>query len=136
MLQLSGLRSQEPMSPRRRQGRREASEQSAAHATERASATERSLNGARSARLGAGGHAGEGAGVVASGALVLGHGRAQVAQRHPPLFRRQLGEGLLVGLLERVRWGGPHEIAVALERLLVRQFAGGWRRRGSVLRGL
>jgi hypothetical protein len=84
----------------------------------------------------AGGHPGEGAGVVASGALVFGHGRAQVAQRRAPLLGRQLGEGFLMGLLDRCRRGGPHKVAVALERLLVCEFARGGRRgRRSVLLG-
>jgi hypothetical protein len=67
---------------------------------------------------------------------VFGHGRAQVAQRHAPLLGRQLGEGLLVGLLDRFRRGGPDKVAVALERLLVCQFARGGRRGcGSALPG-
>ena len=117
------------------EGRREAAEQGAAHAAEHASAaTEGSLYCAGPARLRAGGHPGERAWVVASGALVFGHGRAQVAQRRAPLLWRQLRKSLLMRLLDRLRRGGPHEVAVALERLLVRQFARGGRgRRGSVL---
>ena len=60
------------------EGRREAPQQGAAHAAEHASAaTEGSLDGAGPVDVRAGGHAGEGAGVVASGALVFGHGCAQ-----------------------------------------------------------
>ena len=116
------------------EGRREAAEQGAPeHAS---AAPEGSLDGAGPVRLRAGGHTGEGAGVVTSGALVFGHRRAQFAQRHAPLLRRQLREGLLMGLLDRIRRRGPHKVAVALERLLVCQFArGGVRRRGSVLPG-
>src|ERR687897_3876509 len=117
--------------------RREAAEQGDAHAADHASAaTEGSLYRAGPVRLRARCHPGEGARVVAPAALVFGDGRAQVAQRRAPLLGRQLGEGFLVGLLDRFRRGGPHKVAVALERLLVCEFARGGRRgRGSVLSG-
>jgi hypothetical protein len=67
---------------------------------------------------------------------VFGHGRTQLAQRHTPLLGRQLGEGLLMGLLDRFRRGGSDKVAVAFERLLVCEFVrGGRRRRGSALAG-
>jgi hypothetical protein len=116
---------------------REATERGAAHAAEHPpAATEGSLYRAGPVRLRAGGHPGERARIVASGALMFGHGRAQLAQRHAPLLGLQLGEGFLMGLLDRVRRGDPHQVAVALERLLVCEFARGGRRgRGSVLPG-